>query len=259
MAFFGFGAYNMDNYSNISAHLNGDIDCHIFDSIPSTNDYLSSLEFSPRTQVCIASEQTQGKGQYNRTWLSNKDNSVLLSIRCVFSTKVNLSGLSLVVGLALLEVLRGYGAIGLELKWPNDIYYQDKKLAGILIKNTTRNQTQSVVIGIGVNIGVDIDCQTLWTDLHSISTQKSINQFDLTKDLINKILEFCQVFEANGFTTFSKQWASVDYLQGKRVRYDDKKQTFLGVCCGVNDEGVLLVETKASTKQVYSSEFLTLL
>jgi biotin-(acetyl-CoA carboxylase) ligase len=72
------------------------------------------------------------------------------------------------------------------------------------------------VIGIGVNIGVNIDCQTPWTDLHSISTQKSINQFDLTKDLINKILEFCQVFEANGFTTFSKQWASVDYLQGKR-------------------------------------------
>jgi biotin-(acetyl-CoA carboxylase) ligase len=54
-----------------------------------------------------------------------------------------------------------YGAMGLKLKWPNDIYYQDKKLAGILIKNTTRNQTQSVVIGIGVNIDVNIDCPTL--------------------------------------------------------------------------------------------------
>ena len=259
MAFFGFSAGNMDNYLNLSTHLNGDVDCHIFDSIPSTNDYLSSLEFSPRTQVCIASEQTQGKGQYNRTWLSNKDKGVLLSIRRVFSTKVNLSGLSLVVGLALLEVLRGYGIMGLELKWPNDIYYQDKKLAGILIKNITRNQTQSVVIGIGVNIDVNIDCQTPWTDLHSISTQESINQFDLTKDLINKVLEFCQIFEVHGFTTFSKQWASVDYLQGKQVRYNDNKQTFLGKCCGVNDEGVLLVATKVSTKQVYSSEFLTLL
>jgi biotin-(acetyl-CoA carboxylase) ligase len=57
-----------------------------------------------------------------------------------------------------------------------------------LIKNTTRNQTQSVVIGIGVNIDVNIDCQTPWTDLHSISTQKSINQFDLTKDLISQLL-----------------------------------------------------------------------
>jgi BirA family biotin operon repressor/biotin-[acetyl-CoA-carboxylase] ligase len=161
--------------------------------------------------------------------------------------------------LALLEALRDYGAMGLKLKWPNDIYYQDKKLAGILIKNTTRNQTQSVVIGIGVNIDVNIDCQTPWTDLHSISTQKSINQFDLTKDLINKVLEFCQVFEAHGFITFSKQWARVDYLQGRQVRYDDNQQTFLGKCCGVNDEGVLLVATKASTKQVYSSEFLTLL
>lgn len=259
IVFFGFSIFNMDNYSNLSTQLNDDVDCQWFDSIPSTNDYLSSLEFSPRTQVCITSEQTQGKGQHNRTWLSNKDRSVLLSIRRVFSTNVKLSGLSLTVGLALLEVLRDYGATGLQLKWPNDIFYKNKKLAGILIKNTIRNQSQSVVIGIGVNIDVDIDCQTPWTDLYSISIQKSINHFNLTKDLINKILEFCQVFEANGFVYFSQQWASVDYLQGKRVYYDDGKKTFLGVCCGVNDEGVLLVETKESTKQLYSSEFLHLL
>lgn len=246
---------DMVDYSDLKTHLSGDIDCHIFDSIPSTNDYLSSLTFSPRTQVCITTQQTQGKGQYNRQWLSGKDNSILLSIRRMFSTNVSLNGLSLVIGLALVEVLKNYGIAGLQLKWPNDVYYQDKKLAGILVENAIQNKTQSVVIGIGINVKVDIDCQTPWTDLHSIS-KTSINQFNLSKDLINTILRFCRVFETKSFTHFTQQWAGVDYLVGKQVQYDDKKQKFSGLCCGVNNEGALLVETKNAIKQVYSSQFL---
>lgn len=259
MVVFSFSAGDMDNYSNLNLQLDGDTDCHIFDSIPSTNEYLLSLAFSPRTQICIASEQTQGKGQYNRTWLSNKDSSVLLSVRRVFSADINLSGFGLVMGLAMLEVIDGYGVSGLQLKWPNDVYYQDQKLAGILIRNITRNQTQSAVIGIGLNIDVDIDCQTPWTDLRAISTQATINKFDLTKDLINKILQFCHIFETSGFRYFSQQWANVDYLQGKKVCYDDKKQAFSGVCFGVSDKGALLVKTKDSIRQVYSSKFLHIL
>lgn len=248
----------MNNYSDLSTQLDGNIACHIFDSIPSTNDYLASLAFSSKTQVCITNKQTQGKGQHNRVWLSG-DDSVLLSIRRVFPANVSLSGLSLVIGLAILKVLSNYGARNLQLKWPNDVYHQDNKLAGILIKNIASRHTQSAIIGIGINIDVDIDCQTPWTDLRSISTQESINKFDLTKDLINQVLQFSQIFEAQGFAYFSQQWANVDYLQDKKVHYQDKQQTFLGVCCGVNDNGVLLVKTEASIKLVYSSEFLQLI
>ncbi|BAS68417.1 BirA family transcriptional regulator, biotin operon repressor / biotin-[acetyl-CoA-carboxylase] ligase [endosymbiont of Bathymodiolus septemdierum str. Myojin knoll] len=246
----------MVNYSDLTAHLSGDIDCHIFDTLPSTNDYLSSLAFSPRTQVCVAMQQTQGKGQYNRRWLSSKNNSILLSIRRVFSADVTLSGLSLVVGLALIETLKDYGINDLQLKWPNDVYHQDKKLAGILIENSLKNQMQSVVIGLGINVDVDIDCQTPWTDLRTIS-KNPINQFDLNKDLINKILQFCQIFADEGFVYFTRQWENVDYLHGKRLQYDDKKQTFLGLCCGVNAEGALLIKTKREIKRVYSSQFLS--
>ncbi|MDC9714731.1 MAG: biotin--[acetyl-CoA-carboxylase] ligase [Gammaproteobacteria bacterium] len=248
----------MDNYSSLASRLYGEVDCHIFDSVPNTNDYLSSLPFSLKTQVCIATEQTQGKGQHSRIWLSKKGGSILLSIRRVFSVDVNLNGLSLVAGLALIEVLKDYGVTGLQLKWPNDVYYQDKKLAGILIENAVRNQAQSVVMGIGINVDADIGCQTPWTNLRLINRQNRINQFSLTTGLINKILQFCQIFETNGFAYFAQQWASVDYLQGRRVQYNDKKQIFSGVCYGVNNEGVLLVETQYGAKLVYSSEFLSL-
>ncbi|SMN16424.1 Biotin--protein ligase, / Biotin operon repressor [uncultured Candidatus Thioglobus sp.] len=248
----------MVDYSHLENYLSDEVECFVFDSIPSTNNYLSSLAFSLKTQVCIAAQQTQGKGQHNRAWLSSKGGSILLSIRRVFLVGVNLNGLSLVVGLALIEVLKDYGITDLQLKWPNDVYYQDRKLAGILIENAVRNQTQSVIIGLGINIDADINCQTPWTNLHSISKQKPINKFSLTTGLINKILQLCQIFETNGFAYFAQQWASVDYLQGRRVQYDDKKQIFSGVCCGVNNEGVLLVETQYGAKLVYSSESLSL-
>lgn len=258
MVIIGIGGYNMVDYSDLNRYLPSDIECFIFDSIASTNDYLLSLKFSPKTQVCIATEQTQGKGQHNRVWLSNKNKSLLLSIRRVFSTKINLSGLSLVTGLALLKVLTDHGITDLQLKWPNDIYYQDRKLAGILIENTVQKQTQSVVIGLGVNIDVKINCQTPWTDLHTINPKKLVNQFDLSKDLINKILEFCQIFEKNGFAFFKKQWEKVDYLQGKQARHNHNKRFFSGVCCGVNDKGALLIQTKSTIQPIFSSEFLCL-
>ncbi|SMM97880.1 Biotin operon repressor / Biotin-protein ligase [uncultured Candidatus Thioglobus sp.] len=247
----------MDDYSNLAAQLNFDSDCHYLDCIPSTNDYLTALAFSPKIQVCVTAEQTQGKGQHNREWLSNKNSSILLSIRRVFSTDIQLSGLSLVVGLAIVEVLKDHNITDLMLKWPNDVYYQDKKLAGILIENSIQNQHQSVVIGIGLNVDTEIDCDTPWTNLRAISTQ-NINRFDLTKDLINKILEFCQIFERKSFACFSQQWQDVDYLQGKQVQYKNNKHSFLGTCLGVDASGVLLVKTKESIIQVYSSEFLTL-
>lgn len=248
----------MVDYSELKNHLNDDVDCHYFESIPSTNDYLSSLAFSSKIQVCVTNQQTQGKGQHGRIWLSEKDSSVLLSIRKVFPNKVNLNGLSLVIGLALIEVLKNYGAADLKLKWPNDVYHQGKKLAGILIENSIQNSAQSTVIGIGININAGIECQTPWTDLQTITTQ-SVNLFELTKQVINQSLASCQLFESTGFKHFSQHWEAVNYLKNSRIYYQDKQRSFTGVCCGVNKEGVLLVQTKNTIEPIYSSEFLRLL
>ena len=77
-----------------------------FDSIESTNDYLLSRPFSEITQLCLAREQTKGKGQRGRVWGSQKDGSVLFSIRQNFDARCDLSGLSLVVALAIVKSLK---------------------------------------------------------------------------------------------------------------------------------------------------------
>lgn len=251
--------YVMAHYSDLASYLSNDIECFAFDSIPNTNDYLAQLAFCTKTQVCITSEQTCGKGQYDRKWLSQKDTSIILSIRHVFPSNTSLSGLSLVAGLALVDVLEQYGISDLQLKWPNDVYFEDRKLAGILIENSLQGDYQSVIIGLGLNVDFNqnFQCETPWIDLKQI-TSTPINKLNLSKNLINKILTYFDIFKSNGFDEFYAKWAKVDYLLGKQVKHTNKAQLFSGTCLGVNRQGVLLVETQYGIKPIYSSEFLRL-
>ncbi|ABL02688.1 biotin--acetyl-CoA-carboxylase ligase [Candidatus Ruthia magnifica str. Cm (Calyptogena magnifica)] len=249
----------MVNYSDLVNYLSDDVECFTFDSISSTNDYLSQLAFCTKTQICIASEQTRGKGQYNRTWLSQKDTSIILSIRYVFPSNISLNGLSLVIGLALVDVLEKYGISDLKLKWPNDVYFEDRKLAGILIENSLQGDYQSVIIGLGLNVNFNqnFQCETSWIDLKQIISTP-IDKLNLSKNLINKILEYFDIFESSGFDEFYAKWAKVDYLLDKQVKHISKRQLFNGTCLGINHQGVLLVETQYGVKSIYSSEFLHL-
>ncbi|QKQ24475.1 biotin--[acetyl-CoA-carboxylase] ligase [Candidatus Ruthia endofausta] len=249
----------MANYSDLTNYLSDDIKCFAFDSIPSTNDYLAQLAFCKKTQVCITSEQTCGKGQYDRKWLSQKNTSIILSIRRIFPNSALLSGLSLVAGLALVDVLEKYGISDLKLKWPNDVYFEGRKLAGILIENSLQGNYQSVIIGLGLNVDFNqnFQCETPWIDLKKI-TSTPIDKLNLSKNLINKILEYFDILESNGFDEFYAKWAKVDYLLGKQVKHTSKAESFSGTCLGINHQGILLVETQCGVKPIYSSEFLHL-
>lgn len=238
-------------------NLNAEIECFVFDSIPSTSDYLLSLEFAKNPQVCIASAQTAGKGQYHRQWLSRQNGSILFSIRRVFRVNRSLSGLSLAMGIAVIDTLKQHNIGGLKLKWPNDVYFENKKLAGILLENLVKGEWQSVVVGLGLNVDLaeDFSCPTPWIDLQRISTTP-IGQLALTADLIKRMQKYLSIFATQGFAAFYSKWAALDYLLGKAVKYTDKTQSFNGVCAGVSSQGFLLLETKAGIKQIYSSKFL---
>ena len=84
----------MDHYSSLKSLIDNDVECHYFDSLESTSSFLNSLPRSNLTQLCVTREQTQGKGQYGREWLSQRDSSIIFSIRQTFGIDINLSGLS---------------------------------------------------------------------------------------------------------------------------------------------------------------------
>ena len=248
----------MVHYSSLVELLPKDLECHFFDSIESTNLFLTNKPITNSVELCVTREQTQGKGQFGRDWESQRDCSILFSIRRNFPQECNLSGLSLVVGLAIVKALEEEClAEGLKIKWPNDIYFENKKLAGVLLESQVQSGNQSVVIGVGINYSIEqaMMFEIPWTDLEKIAkTLPDIKS--LTAAIINNILVMSEHFSVSGFEDFRSDWKRYDMLKGKKIKCTDLRESFEGEALGVSKNGALKVFTKNGVKELYSSRHI---
>lgn len=229
--------------------------------VTSTNDYLTSrlAHDIPHGTVCIAEAQTAGKGRMGRVWRSPFGANIYLSFYWKFPCKLHdLSGLSLVVGLAVLCALQAIIQLpqGLGIKWPNDIWYKDKKLCGILIESLTgANQNHSdIVTGIGMNVAMPKALkQVHWTDLEEVFGQVlSRNQFICS--LLNTLAPMLARFQTEGFSAFTQLWSHFDLLQGRHIELTSDKQKQHGVAHGVNERGELCVKIDDTLKAIRYGE-----
>lgn len=249
----------MVDYSSLD--LPDSIQVLVLDSIHSSNEYLNNKPASDEVLVCIAREQTQGKGQHQRQWFAQKDSSITLSLRIPFPANVKLNGLSLVVGLAIVNVLEHHYKIEtLKLKWPNDVYFKHQKLAGILIENTIEGSRQLPVIGVGLNyhLADDFSCQSEWIDLSRI-TNNLPDMVELQQKIIMQIIEYCELFKQRGFGYFHAQWHQYDYMFNQKLSVKYNNETITGNAHGVGTDGALLVKTEKDVIKLYSSEHIRLI
>ncbi|NJS35534.1 MAG: biotin--[acetyl-CoA-carboxylase] ligase [Brachymonas sp.] len=218
----------------------------ILPEIDSTNSELMRRARAGRTEptLLIAERQTAGRGRMGRDWQSSAVDSL------TFSLGLNLlptswEGLSLAVGTSVAQSL---GA-GIALKWPNDLWWQSRKLAGILIETASAapaggNSTRFAVIGIGINIAArpaDSDLRTPAAWLQEISPASSAQSAlaRLFLPLLTDLLEF----ERAGFAAFFARFATLDALRDTAVVLSDGQ---FGVARGVDHTGALLVHTPQS-------------
>ncbi|HSJ49279.1 MAG TPA: biotin--[acetyl-CoA-carboxylase] ligase, partial [Gammaproteobacteria bacterium] len=164
--------------------------------------------------VCLAERQTRGKGRRGRNWVSPYGTNLYLSLSWRFESGLSaLAGLSLVVGISLIRALQQLGVEGAGLKWPNDIYLQGAKLAGVLIEVSGESAGPcSAVIGIGVNVampeqqGRHIDQR--WTDLRAHGIPVARNQ--LAAALLEQLLPALAEFARHGMQPFQEEWQRPD-------------------------------------------------
>jgi BirA family transcriptional regulator, biotin operon repressor / biotin---[acetyl-CoA-carboxylase] ligase len=226
----------------------------ILPEIDSTNTELMRRARAGRTEptLLVAETQTAGRGRMGRGWLSSPGDSL------TFSFGINLApasweGLSLAVGVSVAESLQG----NIQLKWPNDLWLQKRKLAGILIETAnssaaSKSQERFAVIGIGINIAprpahTDLRQEPAWLQEFqpASSPQKALEQ------LFSRLLADLLLFEREGFAAFSARFAARDALQGREVTLSDSSQ---GRAQGVDASGALLVHTSQGLQRVASQE-----
>lgn len=226
----------------------------------STNSYLLNLsQHSCRSGVvCIAESQTKGRGRRERSWISPAGHNIYLSTTWRFTGNLqNLSGLSLVVGLAIVRALNNYDLSDLSLKWPNDVYCRGHKLAGTLIEIANINADEYlVVIGIGLNRWIDAAASDLidqqWIDLFSLMGNNMPSRNQLIAKIIDQLFNVTAQFERTGFAGLHDEWNQWDHLLGKQLVLVTGKQQINGIACGVNESGLLVIQDEQGQKQSYA-------
>jgi len=157
------------------------------------------------------------------------------------------SGLSLVAGVSVAQSLHP----DLRLKWPNDIWLRDRKLAGILIETASFDGVRYAVIGVGINL--------LSRHARGLSTPPAwlaelLPELDAARALLQvavPLVRAVQAFQHQGFAPFQPRFAALDALAGRVVTLSDGT---LGTARGVDDRGALLVHTSDGMKTITSSE-----
>ncbi|MGB6977255.1 MAG: bifunctional biotin--[acetyl-CoA-carboxylase] ligase/biotin operon repressor BirA [Gammaproteobacteria bacterium] len=244
---------------------NKDILIEIYETIDSTNAYLKAFYNSSKPKICLAEYQTKGRGRLQRNWHSPFGQNIYFSCLYPFQKDISeLAGLSLVVSLAIVRALTIYKLPApLFVKWPNDVVYQNKKLAGCLLEiQAETNGMCSVVIGIGINANMSHDKHHAitqpWTSLKTI-LNTTVDRNPLCVSLMNNLMFYLKQFEVKGLLSFIDEWQRVDSLANQSIHLKHINHTIMGRVKGINQHGHLILTLTDGTVRTFSSGDTTII
>lgn len=204
--------------------------------------------------ACVAEYQSAGRGRRGRSWYAPYGMGLCLSVAWSFrETPPELAALSLAVGVAVRRMLRREAGIDIELKWPNDLVWDHRKLGGILVEFTAEAQGRChVVAGLGINVAMPpqlLEDVSDWpagaVDLRQATDGGEPRRTELATALVDALKALFADYERHGFAPYRDEWRSADYLNGQAVRVDEASGSVHGTARGIDADGALLVETGA--------------
>ena len=228
--------------SKLSNESRSKVVLEVFDTISSTNDYLLRKEKNKNKdiKICIAEEQTKGRGRRGKSWISPKFKNIYFSLNS-YLKKEDLSGLSIAVALSVSKVLTKINVMSL-IKWPNDLLVGNKKICGILIETAKVGELTKVVIGIGINVNMEYSelIDQDWTSI-KLEKKQSVDRNSIITEMINQLCITLNKFEQEEFDYFINKFTSLDLLKDKQFTLKDKpNETFIGK--GIDNKGLLIAQ-----------------
>jgi BirA family biotin operon repressor/biotin-[acetyl-CoA-carboxylase] ligase len=219
-----------------------------FDSIDSTNlEAMRQAKAGAPEGLCIvAREQTQGRGRQGRRWLSAKDAGLNFTI--LLRPQITMGGwplITLMSALAAADTIQKTCALSVDIKWPNDLIVEQRKLCGILCETVDTDAGYAVVVGVGINLYHDSFPTELTGTATSVEQETgSKPDFEvILNELINAIARrYVLLQTGKGSEQTIREWcARSSYARGKPVRVEAGAEVFAGVTDGLEDDGGLRV------------------
>lgn len=209
--------------------------------------------------VVYADYQAEGKGRRGRTWNGQKDMSLMYSLLLKPDiVSDNLPMITLVAALGVCRTIRDMYKIDAEIKWPNDIVYDGKKIAGILTEMEPSGGSNYVIVGVGINVFQTEFPEDIRKKATSLAQQsaETYGLEELLYDILHRTEDYYDIFLETGNMSGLKDVYD-SYLVGKdtEIKVLDPKEPYKGTALGINDEGELLVRDSAGTvHKVYAGE-----
>lgn len=227
--------------------------------IDSTNQYLlDRMDTLQSGDACVAEYQQAGRGRRGRQWFSPFGSNLYLSMYWRLEQgPAAAMGLSLVIGIVLAEALQEQGAPDIRVKWPNDIYLDDRKLAGILVELTGKTgDAAQIVIGAGINLAMRAPAADVinqgWINLQEAGV--SVDRNALSALIVNKMRTALVEFEQEGLAPFIERWARLDNFINRPVKLLIGDREIFGIARGIDQQGGLILEQDGVRKSWVGGE-----
>lgn len=246
------------NEADILSHLHQP-DLDVIPVIDSTNQYLlDRMDQLPSGHACIAEYQQAGRGRRGRKWFSPFGSNLYLSMYWRLEQgPAAAMGLSLVIGIVMAEVILSLGVPDVRVKWPNDLYLNDRKLAGILVELTGKTgDAAQIVMGAGVNLVMRSEGASEinqgWINLQEAGVE--IDRNELAAKIINSLRNALPIFERDGLAPFVGRWDALDNFINRPVKLLIGDREVHGIARGIDKQGGLLLEQEGEVKSWVGGE-----
>jgi BirA family biotin operon repressor/biotin-[acetyl-CoA-carboxylase] ligase len=232
--------------------------------VESTNTRLLGLPSPPAGQadVCTCELQHSGRGRRGRRWVAPFGDSLAMSLGWVWRDARRVEpALSLAVGVAIARGLARAGARGVSLKWPNDVWFNDRKIGGVLIElKADTSGSAHVVIGIGLNVYLSAAARRELEETGARAAAVAeacsarVSRNGLAGALLDELLSMLEQFAREGFAPFRDSWLALDALQGRTAQVLAGDRAIAGTARGVDADGALLLESAGLMHKFISGE-----
>lgn len=230
---------------------------HCFEELPSTNDYAKTLiqQGVEDGVVVLARRQTSGRGRMQRMWESPEGGIWMTVILKPQLSLADAAKLTLSTGVALTYACRELYDLDVEIKWPNDLVYQGRKIAGILGEVVGEwNTVQTLILGIGIN--ANLERKGLSPDIPATTLKELLGHPLNLNDLVIAFLKALETeiksLEAGDIEGLQKRWLAYAAGIGKEVQVERAGQVVKGILKGISTSGELILEVN-NQEHLFSS------
>ena len=239
--------------SHLDEALQSGVEIFCYDQVGSVLDvarvHIAPILSKDYKALILAKNQSNGRGQQGRSWTAVQKAFLgcLLFPDCTIS-KSELPAFSLVIAIQIAHTLLEYG-VEVGVKWPNDVLTRKEgnKISGVLLEADS-----SLRVGIGVNLSGSPENGTSIQE--EIKLVVDLDRFSAS--IVKSCLIAFDQFKSEGFAPFEKQWASLDLISGREIKFQITDKTYIGIASGVDSAGRFLLEIEGEKRAFTSGQIL---